>query len=73
MLCVALGAIGTTGCAIAPTDPMAQREEPVYVTGSNIARRHAATPPGEVKSMSGEEFERLRFPQLPLPTPGGSH
>ena len=62
---------GIDGCAV-DTDAQSMREEPVYITGSNIARRHNA---GEVSVMSGEAFERARDsvnPSIPQ-VPGGGH
>jgi hypothetical protein len=65
----AISALG--GCADS-YDPNAVREEPVYVTGSNIARKQHS---GEVSIMSADAFERARSavnPPIPQ-TPGGSH
>ncbi len=67
-LLAAAGGIG--GCAV-QADPQAMREEPVYITGSNIARRHNA---GEVSVMNADAFERARSavnPPIPVPAGGG--
>ncbi len=62
-----------SGCAMPDMQAGVPREEPVYVTGSNIARRQAVAPAGDVTTMSGQDFERLRIPQMPMPAPGGGH
>jgi len=59
------------GCADS-IDPQARREEPVYITGSNIARKEHS---GEVSVMSAEAYERARSSiTAPIPqVPGGGH
>jgi hypothetical protein len=60
------------GCTPLEADKEGQsvRTEPVYVTGSNIAKRRNA---GEVSVMSREGYEQTRMPP-PVPTmPGGGH
>ncbi len=67
----AMAASGIAGCADS-VDPQAVREEPVYITGSNIARKQHS---GEVSVMSGEAYERARSsvtPSIPQ-VPGGGH
>ena len=70
----AAGAISAiAGCAD-NYDPQAVREEPTYVTGSNIARKDR-THSGEVSIMSAEAYERARSainPPIPQ-VPGGGH
>ena len=71
LLAAAAGISGIAGCAD-NYDPQAVREEPTYVTGSNIARKQHS---GEVSTMSAEAYERARGainPPIPQ-TPGGSH
>lgn len=62
---------GIEGCAV-QADTQGAREEPVYITGSNIARKQHS---GEVSVMSGEAYERARQavnPSIPQ-VPGGGH
>ncbi|HXS52951.1 MAG TPA: hypothetical protein VN782_10505 [Usitatibacter sp.] len=62
---------GLAGCAV-PSDSQALREEPVYITGSNIARRQ---PVGNVSAISADAYERAREalnPPIPQ-VPGGGH
>jgi len=66
---VALASI-SGGCATADTEAQAKREEPTYITGSNIARK---THNGEVSSMSGDAFQQARMPVSVSPMPGGGH
>jgi hypothetical protein len=68
-LFVALASI-SGGCATADTDAQARREEPVYITGSNIARK---THSGEVSVMSGDAYQAARMPVTVPTMPGGSH
>jgi hypothetical protein len=52
------------------TEAQATRTEPVWATGTNIARRKNA---GEVSTMSQQGYEQTRMP-APIPTtPGGGH
>ncbi len=62
---------GIEGCAV-QADTQGVREEPVYITGSNIARKQQS---GEVSVMSGDAYERARSAVTPaIPTmPGGAH
>ena len=61
------------GCAV-QADTQGAREEPVYVTGSNIARKDRVHS-GEVSIMNAEAYERAREalnPPIPQ-VPGGGH
>ena len=71
---VAAAPLITAGCA-EMTDVKARNnaEEPVYRTGSNIAERQRVNREYGVQTMTGEEFERARIPQMPQPRAGGGH
>lgn len=49
----------------------AERQEPTYRTGSNIAQRQRVNQENGVQTMTGEEFQRSMHPQMPQPQPGG--
>jgi len=68
---VALASIGgLEGCAMADLQGE-PRPEPVYITGSNIARK---THSGEVSIMSAEAYEQARMGHAPgAPLTAGSH
>ena len=73
LLSLLAAAGGIEGCAV-QADTQGAREEPVYVTGSNIARKDRVHS-GEVSIMSGEAYERARQavnPSIPQ-VPGGGH
>ncbi len=60
-------------CATDPLQAGATREEPVYLTGSNIARHRAAND-GSVSTLSAEQYERVRSsvtPPIPQPVTHG--
>ena len=60
------------GCTAldASTETQATRSEPVWATGTNIARHKNA---GEVSVMSQQGYEATRMP-APIPqAPGGGH
>ncbi|HSN20371.1 MAG TPA: hypothetical protein VLS49_06825 [Usitatibacter sp.] len=64
---------GIEGCALPAAATGEPRVEPVYVTGSNIARRDR-THSGEVSIMSPEAYEMARMghtPGAPLTAAGG--
>ncbi len=60
------------GCTAIDTSTEAQatRAEPVWTTGSNIARHKNA---GEVSAMSREGYEQTRMPTVVPTAPGGGH
>ena len=62
---------GIEGCALQADAQAEPRAEPVYITGSNIARKQSS---GEVSSMSGEAYQRAREAVTPpIPSaPGGA-
>jgi hypothetical protein len=66
---VALASI-SGGCATADTEAQAKREEPVYITGSNIARKQHS---GEVSVMSADGYQATRMPANVPTMPGGGH
>ena len=68
-------AAALSGCALdASTEPVASGTQPVYRTGSNIAKGRTATSSDGVATVSSEQAERaLRGnPQMPAPL-SGSH
>jgi len=74
-LLLLLLAAALSGCALdASTEPVASGTQPVYRTGSNIAKSRTATSSDGVATVSGEQAERaLRGnPQMPAPL-SGSH
>ena len=61
------------GCALdASTEPVAAGTQPVYRTGSNIAKSRTAVTSDGVATVTGDQAERaLRGnPQMPAPLPG---
>lgn len=65
---------GIEGCAV-QADTQGVREEPVYVTGSNIARKDRVHS-GEVSIMTPEAYDRARHainPPIPCSQPGACH
>ena len=70
---VALASIGgLEGCAVADLQ-CEPRAEPVYITGSNIARKQKVHS-GEVSIMSAEAYEQARMGHAPgAPLTAGSH
>lgn len=74
-LLLAASAFAVSGCAIdASTDPVAAGTQPVYRTGSNIARSRAPVGSDEVTTLSGEQAERAvrGIPQMPARLPGSN-
>jgi hypothetical protein len=69
---VALASVaGVQGCALQADTQGEPRTEPVYITGSNIARK---THSGEVSVMSAEAYEQARMGHNPgAPLTAGSH
>ena len=62
------------GCAeMTDVKAKADAEEPVYRTGSNIADRQRINRDLGVQTMTGEEFERAKIPQMPQPRASGAH
>jgi outer membrane biogenesis lipoprotein LolB len=75
LLLLAVAAFALSACALeASTDPVAAGTEPVYRTGSNIAKGRTATTSDGVATVSGEQAERaLRgTPQMPARLPGSN-
>ena len=68
---VSATSLGLAGCADVAKADAAQRDEPRYRTGSNIADRQRRDL--GVQTMSGEEFERGKIPQMPQPRATGAH
>ncbi|HEX3099192.1 MAG TPA: hypothetical protein VHQ02_15840 [Usitatibacter sp.] len=75
LLLLAAAAFALSACALeASTDPVAAGTQPVYRTGSNIAKGRTATASDGVATVSGEQAERaLRgTPQMPARLPGSN-
>jgi len=74
-LLLAAAAFTLGACALeASTEPVAAGTQPVYRTGSNIAKGRTATTSDGVTTVSGEQAERaLRgTPQMPARLPGSN-
>ena len=76
LLLLAVAAFALGACALeASTEPVAAGTQPVYRTGSNIAKGRTATSTSDgVSTVSGEQAERaLRgTPQMPARLPGSN-
>ena len=76
LLLLAVATLSIAGCALdASTDPVASGTQPVYRTGSNIARSRTSATADGVTSVSGEQAERAirGTPTMPQPMSGGAH
>ena len=72
---LALTAAAVSACAVdASTDPVAAGTQPVYRTGSNIAKSRTATSSDGVTTVSGEQAERAirGTPGMPARLPGSN-
>ena len=75
VLALATAAVAVSACAVdASTDPVAAGTQPVYRTGSNIAKSRTATSTDGVTAVTGEQAERaLRgTPTMPARLPGSN-
>ena len=75
-LALATAAVALSACAVdASTDPVAAGTQPVYRTGSNIAKSRTAGSSDGVTTVSGEQAERAirGTPSMPQPMSGGAH
>jgi outer membrane biogenesis lipoprotein LolB len=75
LLLLAASGFALSACALdASTEPVASGTQPVYRTGSNIAKGRTAVTSDGVTAVSAEQAERaLRgTPQMPAPL-SGSH
>lgn len=75
LLLLSAAGFAVSGCAIdASTEPVAAGTQPVYRTGSNIAKSRTATGSDGVATVTGDQAERaLRGnPQMPARLPGSN-